>query len=112
MDIFIIKAVILLSLLAAAYASAADITCHGPVVMAMGDHPGCIDTNGVRQMAFKTNSTSNPWMCAKSELASSMILSAVIANKAVSVWIDESDEGHTCSNLPNYSDISYIIFYK
>lgn len=98
--------------LASLSAKAGNIACHGPVVIAMGDHPGCTDSNGKIQMAFKTNYKGNPWMCASSDVGTSMVLTAIVADKDVGVWISDSDKGYTCSTLPQYSKISYVVFYK
>lgn len=92
--------------------NAADTSCSGPIAMAMSDHSGCTDSNGKRQMAFKINSTSNPWMCTNTDLASSMILSAVMAKKNISVWISDEELGKTCTTITSYSKVSYIIFYQ
>ena len=78
-----------IGLIASSQAFSADINCHGNVVMAMADHSGCQDSNGKYQMAFKTLSTSRPWMCAKTDLSSSLILSSVVAKRPVRVWISD-----------------------
>lgn len=88
---------------------AKDIPCHGKIIFLMGDHPGCTDANGVRQYAFVTGETSNAWMCAKTQLGSSMLLAAKAADKSIQVYISDKDQGLTCSTLTNYSKISYIV---
>ena len=98
--------------LVAFQAKAVDSHCQGPVAMAMADHDGCTDANGKRLMAFKLNSTSNPWMCARTELGSAMILSVAMAKRDISIWIDDEGQGKTCSTVTDYSKVSYMILYQ
>ena len=103
---------VFLVLLASLFSSsviAGDIPCHGNVVFAMADHSGCADSNGKRQMAFKTNLSSNPWMCARTDLGSSMILAAKASGKPLQVYISDQGQGYTCSNVPGFSKVSYLI---
>ena len=87
----------------------ADIPCHGKIVYLMADHSGCTDSNGKRQLAFTTNSANNPWMCARTDLGSAMLLAAKAADRKVDVKISDQGQGYTCSNLPQYSKVSYIV---
>lgn len=88
---------------------AGDIPCHGKVIFAMADHGGCIDDKGKKQMAFVTSSSSNPWMCALTDLGSSMVLAASLSNKPMQVYISDKNADHSCSSIPNYSKVSYLI---
>ncbi|AZZ98409.1 hypothetical protein [Pseudoalteromonas sp. R3] len=91
---------------------AGDIPCHGNIVFLMADHSGCTDANGKRQLAFKTNSGSNPWMCARTDLGSSMLLAAKAANRKIQVYVSDQNKNYTCNTIPNYSTISYIIMHE
>lgn len=91
---------------------AVDIGCHGKVVWLMADHSGCTDANGKRQMAFKTVSSSNPWMCARTEMGSSMLLATKAAGKEVNVYISDQGQGYSCSTIPHYSKVSYLILVE
>jgi len=39
-----------------------------------------------------------------------MVLTAIVADKDVGVWISDRDKDHAFSTLPQYSKISYIAF--
>jgi hypothetical protein len=83
-----------------------DINCSGNITSLMADHGGCTDTSGKRQMAFKTR---EPWMCARTEMGSSMLLAAKAAERSVNVYIADGNVGNTCSSIPKYTKVSYII---
>lgn len=85
------------------FVSAADINCRGKITRIMADHPSCEG-----HMAFKTETSLSKWMCAKSPEAGSIALTAITTGKTVEVYIDNSDT-FSCSELPNYRKISYII---
>lgn len=88
-------------------ASAADHNCGGRVAWVMADHSGC---GGF--LASKTEATGGKggrWICTKSRDAGAVVLSALLADKTVSVYIEASDVGGVCTALPNYRQISYVI---
>lgn len=85
--------------------SAADIACGGHITMTMADYPACSGN-----LAFKTDTTADAWMCAKSSAAGAVILTAMSTDKFVGVWIEGSDVAN-CALLPSYRQISYIILY-
>lgn len=89
-----------------------DIACHGEIVFIMAEHSGCTDENGKRQLAFKTVSGSNPWMCARTEIGGSLLLAAKVAKKSVQVYISDQGQGLTCQNIPDYSKVSYIVLIE
>ncbi|MEX0335628.1 hypothetical protein [Vibrio tubiashii] len=85
---------------------AADINCGGKVSWLMADHPACQGN-----VAFKTEATggkNGKWMCTKSKEGSSVALAALTANKNGEVYI-EGGKAASCSGLPHYREISYII---
>ena len=85
---------------------AKDIACSGKISSLMADHSGCTDANGKRQMAFIT---TGPWMCARTEMGSSMLLAAKAAERKIDVYITDSGTDKTCSTLSNYTKVSYLI---
>ena len=85
---------------------AKDITCSGTIASLMADHSGCTDENGKRQMAFKT---AGSWMCARTEMGSSMLLAAKAAERFIHVYITDGGQGNTCTTMPNYTKVSYLI---
>lgn len=98
-------AVLTIFLVPAVYA--AEINCYGKVGMLMADHPSCVDGAGKRQLAFKLEGTS-PWLCNGSDAASSLVLSAKMADKNLSVYISDAD-GATCGAHANYLKPKYTI---
>ena len=96
-------------LLAASAANAADINCGGRVSLVMADHPSC---NG--HVAFKTEGTGGNvgiWMCTKSKEASAMVMAALLADKALSAYIEAADAGNVCTQLTHYRQVSYVILH-
>lgn len=88
-------------------AHASDINCGGKVVWVMADHPGCSGN-----MAFKTDGAGGQggvWMCTKSKEGNAVVMAALLADKAVNVYIEGSDVGGVCTSLPGYRLISYVI---
>jgi len=86
-------------------AFAADMNCGGDVTVVMGDHPSCQG-----HMAFKTKSSGAKWMCTKSKEAGSIVLTALTAKKNTGVFINNTD-ANSCSELPQYRTISYVMIY-
>ena len=73
----------------------------------MADYPRCSGN-----LAFKTSGSggkSGRWMCTKSKEAGSVVLAALAAGKTVEVYIEASDVAGSCTALPDYRDISYLI---
>jgi len=101
------KALFVLALTGSLHSHAADVSCTGNVTWVMGDHANCIDDNGKKQLAFKI-SGSDSWLCNNSDTASSLVLSAKIAEKRIVVYIN-SDNGTTCENRPSYTKPRYTI---
>src|SRR5690606_40948819 len=95
------KALFVLALTGSLHSHAADVSCTGNVTWVMGDHANCIDDNGKKQLAFKI-SGSDSWLCNNSDTASSLVLSAKIAEKRIVVYIN-SDTGTTCENRQSYT---------
>lgn len=96
-----------IGLLACSTAGAADFNCGGRIARVMADHPSCGGN-----MAFKTDATGGQggaWMCTKSKEGSSLVLAAALSDKSVLVYIEGSDVGGVCPNLPHYRNISYVI---
>jgi len=96
-----------LSLFFVSYANAGDISCSGKISMLMADHNSCKDSNGKKQLAFKLKGTQS-WLCNGSDTASSLILSAKMADKTLSVYISDAG-GATCGTHANYLKPSYSI---
>lgn len=83
-----------------------DLNCNGKVSWVMADNANC---GGFA--AFKTEATGGKqgkWMCTKSKSADDVALAALINDKTVEVYIDGSDVA-TCTDLPHYRKINYII---
>jgi len=86
---------------------AADINCGGRISYVMADHPGC---NG--NMAFKTEATGGIggiWMCTRSKEGNSVVVASMLDDRTVLVYIEGSDAGGICTQLPHYRAISYVI---
>ncbi|ARU27792.1 hypothetical protein [Cellvibrio sp. PSBB006] len=101
------KAVILVLSANSFQTLAADISCTGTVTWVMGDHPNCTDGNGKKQLAFKITGSDN-WLCNNSDAASSLVLSAKVAEKPLLIYMN-SDNGETCATRPHYVKPNYTI---
>jgi|SRR5258706_446332 len=86
---------------------AADINCGGHISFVMADHPGCSGN-----LAFKTEATGGAggiWMCTRSKEGNSVVIASMLDDRTVLVYIEGSDVGGVCTQLPNYRAISYVI---
>ncbi len=98
------KVLLSLVLLVPALANA-DGWCEGPVVRVMADNSNCADANGKLQLAYVLNNISNKWLCARSDVGSSMVLAAKMAGKNVKAWVSV---GSDCSQYNDYDAASFI----
>jgi len=82
-----------------------DIVCGGQITMTMADHPACSGN-----LAFKTEASGDKWMCTKTSAAGALLITAMSTGRFVGVWIEGSDVA-SCTALPHYRQISYVIMY-
>ena len=101
------KAAFLLLITSSFYCNATEISCTGTITSLMADHSKCTDNNGKKQLAFKITG-SNYWLCNDSDTASSVTLSAKIAEKPLEIYIN-NDNGETCEIHPHYLKPNYTI---
>lgn len=85
-------------------ANAVDINCGGSVVYVM-DYPGKCNGNS----AFKTSASNGTWVCSTSKNGNAIVLSALVAKKALEVYIDSQNGLYTCATLPSYTPTRYVI---
>ncbi|NOU49063.1 hypothetical protein HG263_00670 [Pseudoalteromonas sp. JBTF-M23] len=90
-------------------AHAKDISCSGKVSMLMAEHISCKDSSNKKQFAFKLEGTTS-WKCSGSDTASSLLLAAKVAEKPLTIYMDDAN-GATCSTHNGYLKVSYIILY-
>ena len=88
-----------------------SVECGGLVTIVMANSSDCADTSGVKHLAYRTDKTTNNWLCTETSAGSSMVLAAYIASKPVSVTIPNQTTGTTCSALHGYwlKDLNVIL---
>ena len=79
-----------------------SVECGGLVTIIMANSSSCADTSGVKHLAYRTDKTTNNWLCTETSAGSSMVLAAYIASKPVSVTIPNQTTGTTCGTLQGY----------
>ena len=90
---------------------AGDINCGGTITMAMGGHNSCSEG---KRLAFRTEKLTSKWQCSDDATTDSVILSALMSGKDTYVATSNNSltSGQSCTDLPNYQTVSYVIVYK
>ncbi|MCH2042054.1 MAG: hypothetical protein MK185_15600 [Saccharospirillaceae bacterium] len=96
---------ILLSLFSM-FTLAGNTPCSGTVTTVL-DYPKKCDGN----TAFKITGTNGKWICPASEKGNAIVLSALVAQKKLHVYINNRDSSIDCTTFPDYYPASYILIF-